>query len=147
MQFAKNQWAKFKDPPLSPHCVRLIFTEAIPHGEAKWWSSSAMQVPATASSRLRAGEIEPAQPECRRGGAGGSVRFKRLMRPKPPPHRGEVCALSALCALSPRIGHLGIFDGGPQSGGPSTPGAASSASPVRWAVGPMGESSKKGQIL
>jgi hypothetical protein len=41
-----------------------------------------MQVPATASSRLRAGEIEPAQPECRRGGAGG------------------VCALCTVCSLS-----------------------------------------------
>jgi hypothetical protein len=32
---------------------------------------------------------------------GGSGRLKRLMRPKPPPHRGEVCSLSALSALCP----------------------------------------------
>jgi hypothetical protein len=52
-------------------------------------------------------------------GAGGSVRLKRLMRLKPPPHRGEVCALSALCALSPRIGGFGLFDWEPEGGRPA----------------------------
>jgi hypothetical protein len=40
-------------------------------------------------------------PDVGAASAGGSVRLKRLMRLKPPPHRGEVCALSALCALCP----------------------------------------------
>ena len=59
----------------------------------------------------------------------------------------EVCAFCALCALSPRIGRFGVFDCGPQSEGPSTPGAASSALPMRWTVGSMGESSKKRRAL
>jgi len=44
------------------------------------------------------------------------------MRPKPPPHRGEVCALSALCALSPRIGGFCPPGQEPEGGRPSTPG-------------------------
>jgi hypothetical protein len=70
--------------------------------------------------------FRPAFPSCKRylavspprsqsAGIGGSVLFKRTKRIKPPPHRGEVCALSALCALSPpRIGgkcapFIGVF--------------------------------------
>ena len=53
---------------------------------------------------------------------GGSVRLKRHMRLKPPPHRGEVCALSALCALSPRIGGFCPSGQEPEGGTPSTPG-------------------------
>ena len=83
---------------------------------------------ATASSHLRVGEFEPAQPECRSSGAGGSVRLKRLMRLKPPPHGGEVCALSALCAQSPRIGGFGLFDWEPEGGRPSTPGRGAAVS-------------------
>jgi hypothetical protein len=35
---------------------------------------------------------------------------------------GEVCAVCTVCSVSPRIGRFSVFDCGPQSGGPSTPG-------------------------